>query len=71
MWRGESAPISKAPAARRAVTFQYAGTSAVTVVGAATGRRYEFPGSGAVVAADPRDAPAMAAVPFLTQVAVH
>jgi hypothetical protein len=53
------------------VHFQYVGTTTATVVGAATRRRYEFTGRGAIVAADPRDAPAMAAVPFLTHVAAR
>ena len=50
------------------VYFRYLGSTAITVQGPATGRIYRFWGSGATAAADPKDAPAMAAVPHLLQV---
>ena len=54
--------------ARRNTHFRYVGPSHVTVIGPATGRRYHFSGPGATVHADPRDAPAIAAVPHLITV---
>lgn len=59
---------AEAPTPRPAapeVAFRYAGTTAITVVGPATGRVYRFGGPGAVVAVDARDALGVAAVPVL------
>jgi len=50
------------------VYFRYSGTETITVRGSVTGRAYRFSGSGATVAADPRDAPAIAGVPLMQQV---
>lgn len=51
--------------AAAAVAFRYTGSTAVTVVGPASGRTYRFASPGAVEAVDPRDAPSLAAVPVL------
>jgi hypothetical protein len=50
------------------VYFRYLGDKGITVVGPATGRKYDFPISGTTAAADPRDAPSLAAVPYMIQV---
>lgn len=50
------------------VYFRYAGADTITVRGSVTGRAYRFSGSGATVAADPRDAAAIAGVPLMQQV---
>lgn len=50
------------------IYFRYLGENSITVVGPATGRKYDFPVSGTTAAADPRDAPSMATVPFMVQV---
>ena len=50
------------------VYFRYLGPTGITVIGSVTGRKYEFAMSGATAAADPRDAPSLAAVPYITQV---
>jgi hypothetical protein len=52
------------------VMFEYRGATALTVVGAGTGRRYRFAHPGAVVAADLADRRSLAAVPTLRQVRV-
>ncbi len=68
-WRGESPQVPRAQAGHPGVVyFRYVGGSAITVVGPMTGRVYRFWGAGAAAAADPRDAPAMAAVPHLMQI---
>ena len=48
--------------------FRYVGHAGITVVGPVSGRKYIFPMSGATAAADPRDAPSLAAVPYMVQV---
>jgi hypothetical protein len=69
IWRGKSPQLPKAPSGNPgAVYFRYLGNKALTVAGTVTGRVYQFWGSGAAAAADPRDAPALAAVPHLTQI---
>jgi hypothetical protein len=69
VWRGEAQRTPLMPANRApAVYFRYVGNSALTVVGPVTGRVYTFSGRGAAAAADPRDAPSIAAVPLLVQV---
>jgi hypothetical protein len=50
------------------VRFSYAGSTALTVLGPATGRRYRFDQPGAVLPVDARDAAALASVPGLRQV---
>lgn len=52
-----------------AAWFQYTGTTAATVTGGATGRRYRFEHPGAIVTVDARDRRSLAAVPVLRQVA--
>ncbi len=48
--------------------FEYVGTTAITAVGAATGRQYRFPTPGVPVAADIRDRVSLAKVPNLREV---
>lgn len=45
--------------------FEYVGKTGLTVLGPVTGRRYRFPGPGALLAVDGRDGPALAGVPNL------
>jgi hypothetical protein len=51
------------------IYFRYWGSTGMTVIGPVTGRVYRFSGAGSTTAADPRDAPSLAAVPHLRQVA--
>ena len=48
--------------------FQYLGKTGLTVVGPRTQKRYRFSSPGAIVAVDPRDRRALAAVSILRQV---
>jgi hypothetical protein len=48
--------------------FRCTGPSAITAVGAASGRIYRFPSSGAIVPIDFQDAPSLARVPRLQAV---
>jgi len=48
--------------------FQYTGPTGLSVRAPSSGSRYRFEGSGAVVAVDPRDRRALAALPQLRQV---
>lgn len=48
--------------------FQYSGSGGIVVTGPATGRRYRFDASGAVVAVDLADRMAVAALAHLRQV---
>ncbi len=48
--------------------FQYLGKTGLTVMGPRTRKSYRFDHSGAVVAVDPKDQRAMAAVSVLRQV---
>jgi len=45
--------------------FRCTGSSGITAIGAATGRVYRFPSSGALVPIDIRDAASLARVPHL------
>jgi hypothetical protein len=47
------------------VEFHYVGSTAMNVLGPVTRHQYRFPGPGARVAVDPRDAPSIASVPNL------
>jgi hypothetical protein len=68
-WRGESPLIPRAHQVNpRAVYFRYVGKETITVMGSVTGRAYTFSGAGAIVAADPSDAPLLASVPLMEQV---
>ncbi len=49
--------------------FEYRGSSPLTTYGRATGIRYHFPGPGARVSVDPRDAPMLEVVRGLEVVA--
>jgi hypothetical protein len=49
--------------------FVYDGAAPLTVIGHATGRRYQFGERGARVAVDPRDADALARTPRVRRVA--
>jgi len=68
---GPSAPAAatrhEAPPATP-VQFEYVGATAMTVLGAASRRRYRFAATGARLQVDARDAPSLAAVPHLRRV---
>ncbi len=49
----------------RQVEFQYTGTTSLVAVGPVTGRQYRFPGPGASLAVDARDAAGLLQVPKL------
>jgi hypothetical protein len=67
--RGDSPMIPRFRARTNGVVyFRYLGNQTMTAIGPVTGRVYRFSSPGAVAAADPRDAPSLAAVPHLTQV---
>ncbi len=51
-----------------AVCFEYTGKTGLTALGPISGQRYRFGGPGAIIAADARDAPSLAAVPNLKRV---
>lgn len=53
---------------RPAVRFEYLGSTGLTAVGPVTGKRYRFDRPGSRVLVDPRDAPALAAVPHLRRI---
>lgn len=62
------APAADHPAQRRtSVEFEYLGSTALTVTGPASGRRYRFEGRGARLVVDPRDRPGLSRVPRLRQ----
>lgn len=67
---GAPRPAAAAPSPVRYTTiyFEYTGSTALTVLGPVSGRRYRFSGHGARLAIDPRDRPSLAALPRLTQV---
>jgi len=68
-WRGESPQTPRAhPKNSQFIYFRYTGNKILKVVGPVSGHVYEFSGSGAAAATDPRDAPSIAAVPHLVQV---
>ncbi|MBS0448999.1 MAG: hypothetical protein JSR59_24005 [Proteobacteria bacterium] len=50
------------------VEFQYVGAQAMTVFGTHTRIRYRFPGPGARIAVDPRDAAGIEGVPHVRRV---
>ncbi len=50
------------------IHFEYLGSSALTVLGPITHKRYHFDAGGAKIAVDRRDAPSLLAVPHLKQV---
>lgn len=59
----ESQPESNAP-----VYFQYIGKTGLSVIGRRSHKRYRFDSPGVVVAVDPKDRNAFAAVPMLREV---
>jgi hypothetical protein len=59
----EAPTVSYTPPAPIFQSFIYVGNTNLTAIGVATGRHYRFPGTGAIVAVDMRDAPSMAGVP--------
>lgn len=67
-----SVPLSRQssqPMIRPGITaFQYTGPTALTAIGPLSGRRYQFPRTGAVVVVDPRDRASLATVPGLRQI---
>ena len=56
------------PAPSTHVAYEYVGTTAMTVVGPITHRRYRFERSGAVLEIDRRDAPLISTVPNMRAV---
>jgi hypothetical protein len=52
-------PATPGRLANRPVAFEFSGPSSLTIFGRATGTRYHFPGPGARVLVDPRDAPVL------------
>jgi hypothetical protein len=50
-------PVAAGRTANLPVTFEFSGHNSLTIFGRATGTRYHFPGPGARVRVDPRDAP--------------
>ena len=66
MGMGVTANASSSTAMRRySVQFEYVGKTAMTAIGAASGKRYRFDRPGAVITVDPRDRPSLAQVPGL------
>lgn len=68
--RTPGAPVMPPQASRNvpSVVYRYEGTTALTVIGRATNRRYTFAGSGAEVAVDWRDQPSVSQVPKLREI---
>lgn len=64
----ESASMWHPPAGDIPAYFQYLGKTGLTVTGPKTRKRYRFDRPGAVIAVDPRDGYALAAVSVLRQV---
>ncbi|MCU0304137.1 MAG: hypothetical protein MUC56_08785 [Thermoanaerobaculales bacterium] len=56
------------PPRRLNPVFAYTGATALTVRGPVSGRLYRFDRTGARLAVDPRDRPALARVPHLREV---
>lgn len=56
------------PARPGGLVFEYIGGTGLTVIGAATGRRYRFDRPGARLPIDPADKASLAAVPHLRRV---
>jgi hypothetical protein len=52
-------PADAQPATGPKVSFRYVGQTRLTVIGPASGKRYQFEGSGAILSVDPRDVPAL------------
>lgn len=65
---GERTSLQHRPEHDTLAYFQYVGKTGLTVIGPKTRKRYRFDNHGAVVAADPRDKRALAAVPTLREV---
>lgn len=65
---GERAGPQTRPRPSAYAYFQYTGPTGLSVRAPNSGSRYRFEGSGAVVAVDPRDRRALAALPQLRQV---
>ena len=65
-----SAPVMPPHASRNvpSVVYRYEGTTALTVTGRATNRRYVFARAGAEVAVDWRDQPSVSQVPKLREI---
>ena len=66
---GDAPAPTAASRAASFASFQYVGSTALTVFGAASGTRYRFTAPGAIVRVDARDAASMSAVPNLRPVA--
>lgn len=52
-------PTTPGRVATRPVTLEFVGPGSLTIFGRATGTRYHFPGPGARLRVDPRDAPVL------------
>ena len=64
---GENNPSVKM-AGSQTTHFQYVGGRMLSVVGEATGLRYQFAGHGAVVSVDSRDRLALTRIPWLKEI---
>ena len=62
---GATLPAQAAQAPGLPPLFEYVGVTALTVFGPASGRRYRFEQSGAMLTVDPRDHKALQSVPHL------
>lgn len=54
-----STGVAPGHSAKHPVLFEYEGPDTLTIFGRATGIRYHFPGPGARLRVDPRDAPVL------------
>lgn len=66
--RGTMRPASTDPARTAPIEFEYAGASALSVIGGATRHLYRFGHPGARLPVHPRDAPGLLSVPGLRPV---
>jgi hypothetical protein len=57
-------PLPPRPENPRGLAYEYVGHTPLTVVGPASGQRYRFT-PGTILAVDPRDRTALAAIPLL------
>lgn len=61
-------PVSRFRSPMGVIYFEYVGATAITALGAATGRQYRFTSPGVPVAVDARDRVSMAKVPNLREI---
>jgi hypothetical protein len=66
--RAPAAPTVASPRHVPSIVYRYEGTTALTVIGRATNRRYHFAAPGAELAVDWRDTASVAQVPSLREI---